>query len=517
MTPVEFRELLERGGHASLAIGRFLASRPELLPQELSDELIYLRDEVAPLPWPEVRAIIEEDLAAPIGTVFKTIDPRPIVAGVLAQVHVGRLEDGTEITVKVQRSDARTHLLPQLEKPAYLEDLLARAGCSPVMSVRELASELVDTVVRELDFPRELANVTRLHNLTVDDAHQVVPRPYPQACGVRVLTLDSVRGVRLSNILADLRVDRQDPGHDDWGTRLDRHQFAENLTTAGLAQIFLHYFFQADLHPTSLLVLPDESVSFIGFGHCFETDPVLEERRMRHVSALLDEDAEQMFSVMVGVLAPNQEADLSELRRALLSEVRLARPEGLDDPDVESRAVAAERSPAAAGIVGMLRTAHRFGFRVPPDILAMYRALITLDTVARQLGSDIDFQVASRKFLARLQVAYALRIVEPDSLQSLLLSLLNLWRDGPAHLRQSLTQLREGTYTFETYALESERTTRRENRRTRLVVMGILAIGVAILLSRPILPDVFGVSVIWPLGAALAALYLAILIQWRHG
>jgi ubiquinone biosynthesis protein len=514
MTPIEFRELLERGGPASVAIGRFLASRPELLSQELSDELIYLRDEVAPLPWSEVRAIIEEDLATSIGTVFKTVDPRPIVAGVLAQVHVGCLVDGTEVTVKVQRPDARTHLLPQLEKPAYLEDLLARAGCSPVMSVRELASELVDTVVHELDFPRELANVTRLHDLTADDAYQVVPRPHPQLCGDRVLTLDAVRGVRLSDILADLRLDRQNAEHGERRSTLDRHQFAENLTTAGLAQIFLHHFFQADLHTTNLLVLADEVVGFIGFGHCYEPDPVVEERRMRHVSAMLGEDAEQMFSVMVGILAPSQEADLSELRRTLLSEVRLARPEGLDAPDVESRTVAGERSPAAAGIVGMLRTAHRFGFRIPPDILAMYRALITLDTVARQLGSDIDFLVASRQFLARLQVAYALQITEPDSLQSLLLSLLNLWRDGPAHLRQSLTQLREGTYTFETYALESTRTTRRENRRTRLVVMSILAIGVAILLSRPILPDVFGVSVIWLLGAAL---FLAILIQWRHG
>jgi ubiquinone biosynthesis protein len=517
MTPAEFRELLQRGGPGFITIGRFLASRPELLPQEMSDELIYLRDEVAPLPWHEVRAIVDEDLAAPIGSVFKTIDPRPIVAGALAQVHVGCLEDGTEVAVKVQRPDARTHLLPQLEKPAYLEDLLARAGCSPLLPVRELASELVDTVARELDFARELANLSRLHDLTAHDSHQLVPRPYPQLCGDRVLTLDSVRGVRLSDVLADLRLDQQDGKHGERGNTFDRHRFAENLTTTGLAQIFLHHFFQADLLPTNLLVLPDDTVAFIGFGHCYEPDPVVEERRMRHVSAMLGEDAEQMFSVMVGILAPSQETDLSELRRVLLSEIRLPRPGGLDDPNVESRAVTVERSPAAAGIVGMLRTAHRFGFRIPPDILAMYRAFITLDTVARQLGPDMDVQAASRSFLVRLQVTYALRSTEPDSLQSLLLSLLNLWRDGPAHLRQSLTQLREGTYTFETNALESARTTRRENRRTRLIVMGTLAIGVAILLSRPILPDVFGVSVIWPLGAALAALYLAILIQWRHG
>ena len=89
------------------------------------------QDNVAPLPWDEARAILTEDLDRAFGEILVAVEPAPFIAGALAQLHLGRLADGSEVTVKLQRPEARTRLLRELEQTELLGSLLRRAGAAP--------------------------------------------------------------------------------------------------------------------------------------------------------------------------------------------------------------------------------------------------------------------------------------------------------------------------------------------------------------------------------------------------
>ena len=147
----------------------------------------------------------------------------------------------------------------------------------------------------------------------------------------------------------------------------------------------------------------------------------------------------------------------------------------------------------------------------------MYRTLLTAETVAHQLGTDVNIRSVGQQFFTRLQIEYALRALEPESIQSISLSLLDLWRDAPGQVHQLLTELSEGRFALNASVSESTRSASHQNRRVRMIVMSIVSVGIAILLTRPALPELFGISFAWPLSAALLlALYHWIFIQWKR-
>src|SRR2546427_983275 len=99
--PAGFRQRLEQLGPVFIKIGQFLALRPDLLPQEYCDELMYLTDRVPVFPWEQAKAILKTELKQEPGEIFAYINPNPVAAGSLAQTHVARLRDGREVAVKI--------------------------------------------------------------------------------------------------------------------------------------------------------------------------------------------------------------------------------------------------------------------------------------------------------------------------------------------------------------------------------------------------------------------------------
>src|SRR5919201_1480666 len=267
--PAGFRALLERLGPTYVKIGQFLALRPDIVPQEFCDELIRLLDRVDPFPWEQARAIIAEDLGDDPTRLFAAIDAAPLAAGSLAQTHAARLQDGTAVVVKVQRPRVREQVLRDVGRIGVLARLLELAGVSPAISPRDVAAELRDWLLQELDTGREVDNMARLHRLAHDVPWIVVPRPYRSLCGPRVVTAERVLGIPLTELL--------DAGAASDEVSLER--LAENLIFATLTQVFRFRFFHADVHPGNVFALPGNRIGYVDFGLCDELDETLRERQ----------------------------------------------------------------------------------------------------------------------------------------------------------------------------------------------------------------------------------------------
>ena len=411
---------------------------------------------------------------------------------------------GPGIRVQVERDLGRIRLLTRL---------IDMAGISAAVSPRDLAEELRDWMLAEIDFRHSLANVTVLYRETEDSPIERIPRPYPELSGPRVETTELIRGVPLSAVIEARRGGLPGP----WAAEiaeLDLEKIAENLLTATLRQIFRYRFFHADLHPGNLFVLEDETIGYVDFGLCVAWDGTMRERLLRYLDAVYRSDVEQMYRAASEILVPSEETDMTAFRTEFFSEswrwmsrlrasgeTRPGRP--LDED---------EASPIAEWMIAIMRAARRNGLRVPSGVVSIYRALLVAESVAHQLEANADLRSVGRRFFEGLGTEEMYRALESSNLQRIAMSALQLQRDGPGQMRQLLGNLVDGSFTVTVHTFEAPRVRRAWNRRLRMVVAAALSLGVTILLTRPDLPT--EVTVL--LTIVLVALYGIVAVLWMR-
>lgn len=514
--PRQFRELLQRLGPISVKIGQYLALRPDLLPAEYCSELLDLSDRVPPFAWSEAREIIIADLGEDPKNVFKFIEPTPSASGSIAQVHIAQLHDGTLVAVKVQRPHLRTTVTKDLRRLRKFARLIQWTGFSLIAGPREILDELTIWLNQEMDFARELANLQRLYDLAHDDAEQRMPRPYPEFSGARVLTEEFLHGMLVTELLRTTGPAAK--GAEAVAT-IDRDQLAGNLFRAVLKQMFQYQFFHIDLHPGNLVAIGDGSIGFVDFGLCAELDDRVRQHQLRYLSAVYEGDVNQMFDAMKDILIAGERTDMEAFRRDFLveSERWLATrhtPRVQADLDPQDSA-SSDYSPWGQYMIGVMKAARRRGLSVPPRILAIYRALLTAETVSRQLSSKVDLPLIAKAFFRQLETNDLFRRLDPDSIQLTLIDALKLLQESPRQLNQVLSGLSDGTYAFQVEVLEATRTKKAQDRRARLIVTSILTVGIAFLLAgtrlREMTPSLLAKGLI----AALVLLYVSVLAQWR--
>jgi ubiquinone biosynthesis protein len=510
--PVGFRRLLERLGPTYIKLGQFLALRPDLIPEEYTDELMHLLDQLTPFSWAEAEAILTAELGAPPSEVFAYLNPRPTAAGSLAQVHSARLHDGTEVAVKIQRPGIEERVMRDLGRARKLARVLEIGRVSAIVPPGEIVEELTRWMIQELDFRHELENLVRLYELTTDSAIARIPRPYPSLSTARVLTADYLHGIPFSELLIALRTGATDELGRVHATGLDRDRLAANLIRTTLTQMFRYGFFHADLHPGNLMALPDDVIGFVDFGLCDELDETVRERQMRYLAAVYGRDVDQMFAALLDVLIPGEETDIAAFRRDFSAETRtyFGRLAGRGEGEE-----AADRSPIALWMIGVMRTARKHGMRLPPRVLSMYRALLTAESVAHQLGSRANLRVVGRDFFSSLRMEQAIRALDPNTLQASALTLLSLVRDSPGQVHQILSEIASGRFALTVNVTEAPRTVRARNRRARLVATSILTVSVSALFVAAAVSSA-DPAVWWLLGVLLAALYAVLLFEWRR-
>lgn len=515
--PAGFRDLLQRLGPTFIKLGQFLALRPDLVPQEYCDELMGLLDQVPSFPWEQARASLREDFGREPTEIFSFINPRPLAAGSLAQAHLARTKDGQEVAVKIQRPQIRGRVLKDLRRTKVLARLLQMSGFSLISSPQELFQELTTWMMQEIDLNHELANLTRLYQLTLNSPYERVPKPYPDLSSARVLTAEFLSGVPVSEILIALRSGRPEELERVKNFGADWNQFAANLVRSTLGQIFRYQFFHADLHPGNLLVLPGSVVGYVDFALCDELDETLRKDQLRYITAVYSGDLEQMFKALTQILIPGERTDIEGLRMEFMAETRTwlgkSANNGIDGVNKRSQM---ERSPIAQWMVGIMRATRRHGFKVPTQILSMYRALLTAESVAASLAPELDVRAVGQEFFSALAVEEAFHSLDPAKLQPILLNMLALGQDLPGQLRQILADLTEGRLTVKVDVSETQTTARTRSRRVRLLVTSILSLGIAVLITQAQLPRVFGISLCWPLYGVLVLIYISTYFQWRR-
>jgi predicted unusual protein kinase regulating ubiquinone biosynthesis (AarF/ABC1/UbiB family)/nucleotide-binding universal stress UspA family protein len=316
------RQALEELGPTFAKLGQILSTRPDLLPPEFIEELATLQDHVPPLSEEQVVSVMEQELGVPWEDVFDHVDPQPLAAGTIAQVHRGVLANGERVVVKVQRPDAKEQIEQDL---ALLEVFAEKAGGRPalkqVIDMQAVFTYLSDSLHRELDFRQEASNMERMRGVIEPYPRLRVPEVFADYSTSRLLVMDDVGGGPIG-----IAPDGE-----------ERKEAARQLLESFYKQIMVDGFFHADPHPGNLMWKPEgDLLYFLDLGMVGEVTPEMREQLMLLLMAFWQEDTGFLVDVSLMLAGSIDRSDLdvdafgeeigglmAKYRTASLSEIQL--------------------------------------------------------------------------------------------------------------------------------------------------------------------------------------------------
>ncbi|MCX5967215.1 MAG: AarF/ABC1/UbiB kinase family protein [Cyanobacteria bacterium] len=405
----ECAELLAQLGPAFIKAGQALSTRPDIVPPVLLEELAQLQDQLPGFDSALAMACIEEDLGAAVDEIFSQLDREPISAASLGQVHRGTLHNGERVAVKVQRPGLREQITLDL----YIVRNIAAWMNTNVGLIRSdlvaLIDELGKRVFEEMDYLNEAANAERFATLHRHNPRIAVPRIFHEATSRRVLTMEWIEGVKLTNLEA-VRAIGVDPD--------DMVQVGVNCS---LQQLLEHGFFHADPHPGNLLALADGRLAYLDFGMMSEVTRESRTGLIQAVVHLVNRNFGALSKDFVSLGFLGEEVDLEPIVPAF---------EGVFGQALEMGVSRMDFKVVTDDLSGVM---YRFPFRVPPYYALIIRSLVTLEGIA--LSVDPSF-----KILGAAYPYFARRLMEdPDP--SLRRSLREMLFDGEEFRWQRLENL----------------------------------------------------------------------------
>jgi ubiquinone biosynthesis protein len=387
---VRLRRALERAGGVYVKLGQIAATRVDLLPVDVCQELGELQNRVAPEPADRMRVVLEEEYGRPVGEVFAAFDWEPLAAASIGQTYVARLHSGESVVVKVQRPDVVDVIERDLAALGMLADLAQRR--TPLgQSVRsgEVLGQFADSLRAELDFRGEAEAMAEMAALLGDGARVRVPRVHRDLSTGRVLVQERFEGATLAD------------AHRLDAMAVDRRKIAEQLLRTTLDQVLRQGFFHADPHPGNVFVFEDGSLGLIDFGAVGRLDPIQQTAVLEMLIAFVRRDTTLLCDAIERIAEVEATMSRERLERAL------------------ARLIAT--NVRATGTVGpaifqdLVRLLGEFGLRLPGDIVLLSRVLVTVDgtlrlldpemavvsTAAALVGPDADAPIVDRDTVLR--------------------------------------------------------------------------------------------------------------------
>ena len=368
-------------GSAFIKLGQLLSARPDVLPADLVEQLATLQDRVPAFPFAVVQDLLEQELGERCAEIID-LESEPLGSASLAQVHRASLRSGRQVVLKVQR--------PGLERTFRLDlEVMQQVAAAVQRHPRwgrgrdwiGIAQECRRVLLRELDFRLEAEHAARFRQQFLDDPGIRIPAVVWELSTRRVLCLDYVPGIKITDRQALLEAG------------IVPAAVAEKGAASYLQQLVRFGFFHADPHPGNLAVAADGALIYYDFGMMGQLSSRLRGRLGSMVRAAAGRDAAGLVKELqqAGVIAPG--VDPGPVRRL----VRVMLEEALTPP-------------FSANVLDRLSgdlydLVYGQPFRLPPELIFVMRALSTFEGVGRSLDSGFSLVAIARPYLLPLMTS----------------------------------------------------------------------------------------------------------------
>ncbi len=368
--PRRLRRMLEALGPTFMKLGQILSTRPDLISPRYELELSRLQDAAPPVPWADIRDAVADALGEPPETRFAEFHREPIAAASIGQVHAARLDDGTDVVVKVRRPGVTSEIAVDLALLRAVAAVVARVSAARRFDPTGLAQEFGVTITAELDYHQEGCNAERIAADFRDESRVAVPAVIWPDTADGVLTETRIVGTKIDDVDAIVLAG------------LDRGAVARDFVDAYLTMVFVHRFFHADPHPGNVFVRPDGTIGFVDFGMVGAVDEATGRGLVTVLGALVAADA----TALAGALVDLGIADAAPARAGLERDLhRILERYG----DVELRDL--RLADVVADLMGVVR---RRDLRLPSRIALLLKTVVMCEGVAARV--DPSFRLIPR-------------------------------------------------------------------------------------------------------------------------
>jgi ubiquinone biosynthesis protein len=430
---MRIRLVLTELGPSFIKLGQILSTRHDLIPDEILEELQKLQDDVPPLPFEQLRPMIERELGASIEELFDQLEEQPLASASIAQVHRAllRVPEGpaVEVVLKLQRLNIRE----LIERDIDLLHWMARAIERSMPEARiytpgKLVAEFERAITSELDFTLEADNAEKFKKNFLDFEPGIVafPQVYRQVSSRRVLTLEYMAGRK---VLAAVEAGA------------DGEKIAKHAVAIMIKQVFEDGFFHADPHPGNIIIQGTDAhpiIAMIDLGLVGRLTPHLRDKTVDLMVAAAAEDSRGLADALYAIGTPTKKIDRRELEAEVtrLSDKYLGKKLG----DIELSSLLRD----------LVHGAQQFGIEPPADFVLVGKALMTVEGIGKQICPELDvFEEVKPYFLRLMWMRYS-----PEKLsQELVRGMSRLGgaaADMPLQMSEIFEDLRRGDLSIRT-------------------------------------------------------------------
>ncbi len=490
-TARRFRMLLSELGPTFVKLGQILSTRADLLPAEFVEELATLQDQVDPIPLEQVHEQIRDSLGKEVQELFAHIDPTPLAAASIAQVHRAVTLSGDEVVVKVQRPEISDRIdsdLTVLRSLArLLEAVIEETG---VYTPTGIIDEFDKAIHEELDFINEASNIRAFLANHEDRPYMKIPRVYDELSSRKVLTLEFIRGVKINP--AKLSEE-------------DRKEIARHIVEASFRQLFDDGLFHGDPHPGNVLLMEGNRLALLDFGVVGRLTKPMQETLVMLCLAVALKDSDSVARIVYRMGVPDARANLVGFRNDIESILGRHLPTTLGEVDARTL------------LRDLLDLAVKYRIRIPKEYALLSRASVSTEGMLRSLYPEMN--------ILEMALPYAKELLagryDPSQLQGGLMRTLlrfqSLATDLPTQLSQILLDLESGKFTVTVRADQFDKLN--DNLRSVAIIafLGLCACGfiVGAFISFAQKPWMYGnVPVLGIVGIAVAAALFGAVFTW---
>jgi predicted unusual protein kinase regulating ubiquinone biosynthesis (AarF/ABC1/UbiB family) len=442
-----------------------------------------------------VEQTIVQELGARLSKAFKSFEREPLAAASLGQVHKATLRDGRAVVVKVQRPGIRQQIINELQVLDEIAAMLEHTKSGRRYQVQKIFDEFRKTLINELDYQKEAANMSQLAENLKEFKRIQVPQPVTGYTTRSVLTMDYISGQKITSLTPLARLD------------IDGDVLADELFRAYLKQTLVDGMFHADPHPGNVFLTEDKNIGLLDIGMVGRTTPQLQEQLIKMLMAISDGKSEVAADIAVQISEPTEEFDEKEFRRKIGGLIAEQKDNRLKQMDV------------GKALLALTRSAGENGLYVPTELTMLGKTLLQLDEIGKTLDPDFDPNSSIRKNVANLLNHRMWQSISPTNLAASILDIKDFVGTLPNRLSRILDSVANAELEVKVKAVDVSllltASHKIANRITSGLILASLIVGASLLMQVKTEFTIFGypgLAMIFFMAAAAGGFHLLVSI-----
>ena len=473
------RKALEELGPAYVKLGQLLCTRPDLVGNDIAEELTKLRDNTPVTPFEEIKEVIETQLGQPLDEVYSEFEEEPLGSASIGQVYKAVLkENGEKVAVKVQKPGSYELVAADVKIMVSLAEKADKyITKTRTFNLPAIIKEFERSIFKELDYMEEVMNIQKITKNFEGYDYVKYPKVYPKLCTNRLINMELVQGYNVTEL------------YDNEIDGISGKKIADDIVESYFKQLMLDGFFHADPHPGNMIIdKNDKKLCYLDLGMMGILNETFRADLAQLLLLLLGGNANSLVKQLLYMKIISPEQDTDELR--------------MDIEDLVNRYIGADLDQMDGVLEKLINTMIKHGVTLPREFVMIGRGVALIEDIGYNLDKDFNIGEALQRFSKKLVVDKFNPINVAKGSYDYLLDVEHLMKVLPDRINSTLTKIEKGEIKVN---LELKGLTELKNQLSASLIISALIIGSSLAILSNSGPKMWDTSAIGLFGFLLSA------------